>query len=45
MAERGVEALLSMMGGEESDENYVVIGCDIVECESTLSSVARSPQG
>ena len=28
MAERGVEALLSMMGGEESDENYIVIGYD-----------------
>ena len=45
MAERGVEALLSMMGGEEPDEDYAVIGYDIVERESTLGPAARSPQG
>lgn len=36
MAKRGVEALLSMMSGEEPDENHITIGYDIVERESTL---------
>lgn len=36
MAERGVEALLSMMGGEKPDEDRIIIGYDIVERESTL---------
>ena len=41
MAERGVEALLSMMEGVEPYEDHITIGYDIVERESTLGSAER----
>lgn len=38
MAECGVEALLSMVRGEEPEEDRITVGYDIVERESTLGA-------